>query len=37
MIVNLTFEQEALIPTYLERWRLIAHSTHTIDREKATE
>lgn len=37
MIVNLTIEQEALIPTYLEKWRLIAHSNHTIDREKATE
>ncbi|WP_242056931.1 MULTISPECIES: DUF6745 domain-containing protein [Oscillatoriales] len=37
MIAELTPEQEALIPVYLEKWRSIALSTEPIDRQKASE
>lgn len=37
MIAELTPEQEALIPVYLEKWRSIALSTEPIDRQKADE
>ncbi len=36
-IENLTFEQEALIPVYREKWRNIALSTKPIDRQKAAD
>ena len=36
-ISELTLEQEALIPTYREKWKKIALSTERIDREKAAE
>jgi len=37
MIVNLSAEQEACIPIYLEKWRAIAYSTETIDCQKVSE
>lgn len=37
MIVELSPEQEALIPVYVEKWRAIALSTKHIDRQKAIE
>ena len=36
-IIQLTPEQEALIPVYREKWLKIALSTERIDREKAAE
>lgn len=36
-ITQITSEQEALIPAYQEKWRAIALSTGSINREKATE
>ncbi|MBD2186304.1 hypothetical protein H6S82_29490 [Planktothrix sp. FACHB-1355] len=36
-ITELTPEQEALIPVYVEKWRKIAIYTEPIDREKAAE
>jgi hypothetical protein len=36
-ITKLTPEQEALIPVYRDKWRAIALSTGSTNREKATE
>lgn len=35
IITKLTEKQEAMIPIYRDKWRVIAMSTESIDREKA--
>jgi len=37
VIVELTPEQEALIPVYADKWKMLALSTKGIERQKATE
>ncbi|MEH2242444.1 hypothetical protein [Nostoc sp.] len=37
LIEKLTFEQEALIPVYREKWQKMALSTERIDKDKAAE
>jgi hypothetical protein len=37
LIDQLTPEQEALIPIYIDKWKKIALSTERLDRQKAND